>query len=117
MISAFPYEPGVQTHRISGTYDSYQQALWEAWSDACYAGMYGFAETRHPSADFQPNPEKFDQWREKVIANWAAEAHRIKGSRGADMNEMPLHWWLYLYERMLDADRLKPLVRYMDPDE
>lgn len=107
-MNEFPYFPGTVTGQQYQPYNAYQQALWDAFDDTFRAMVGGYEHTRRPTPGKEFNLDGFDAWQEKCIKQWAIEAHRDPGTRGPAKEELPRELWLYLYERMLDAGRLKP---------
>ena len=100
-MSRFRYQPGETTRRQFAGYSEYQEALWQAFADAYYSEMGGYATTRMPAPGPVFDMGHFREWRSRAIAAWDAESHRGSFSRGAEQDDYPEQLWLYLYERFM----------------
>lgn len=108
MLDEFPHPPGTDTVRQFMGYSPYQEALWQAFSDTYYSRAYGFSETRMPTPGLEFDEERYLAWQQKVVYSWSCEAGRDANTRGLTKEDLPEPLWLYLFERMVDAGKLKP---------
>lgn len=105
-----PHKPGVFS-RGEWQRDSYNDYRWELWQtleDAYYASVSGFGHCRMPAPGQKLDRKRFDAWRERTVERWETEAHRQLGTRGLVLADWPEELWLYVYQRMLAAEPLKP---------
>ena len=92
-------------------YNPYQRELWRAWNDAYYAAAYGYGHTRMPAPGQQIDTTRYQAWKQRVVAMSQNEAGRYASNeriRGMEAEDWPENLWLYLYQQMLAAERLKP---------
>ena len=108
MADEFPHPPGINTKRQFQGYNSYQETLWQAFSDTYFSRSYGYAEGRMATPGLQFDQEAFLAWRQKAVNAWHKESGRDLNTRGLTSEDLPEHLWLYLYERFLAAAPLKP---------
>ena len=111
-----PYFPGseVVPQWSKEQYNPWEAALWAALDDVYHAAAFAFAETRQPSPGFVVDAERFSAWQQRVIERWEYEAHRDNATRGLTRADLPENAWLYMYERMLAADALRPSTPPVD---
>ena len=109
MTDEFPHFPGITTQRQFQGYNTYQEALWNAFEDTYYARTGGYDHTRMPTPGKEFDEERFRAWQQKAINAWASEATRDAKTRGLTKEDLPENLWLSLYERLLAAQPLKPL--------
>jgi hypothetical protein len=99
--------PGVRTHRRYGTYNPFQEALWQGFDDTYHSAAFGFHHTRYPPPTEEIDPERFPPWQQKVLQEWGKESQRDSLTRGPEEASLPQHLWHYLYTRMVAATPLK----------
>lgn len=94
-------------------YSERQMTLWQAYDDVYHAYYYGYDKFRQPDTGTEFNEVWFRTWQEKVITAQNAESRRDPGTRGVDIDEWPIEFWLYYYERMRAAGA-PPTVYWTD---
>lgn len=108
-----PHFPGAEVVRQwdVSQYSEWQNSLWLTLDDVYFAAVGGYTETRHPSPSLVVEGERFAAWQQRVIDRWEYEATtRDNRTRGLTKADLPDCTWLYMYERMLAAEPLRPPV-------
>jgi hypothetical protein len=99
--------PGGTAKRVYSQYSPYQEALWQAFDDAYFAYINGYAEMRQPTPGVKFDQDRFDAWMERILLRWQVEAKRDDKMRAMVRSDYPEALWIYLFERMVAADSLK----------
>ena len=102
------HKPGEITIATYNTYNPFQRALWEAFSDFYCADVGGYSGMRMPTPGKSMEPSKsynldFNDWKKRVIERWEAESKRDGRTKGGISEEFSDNLWYYLYERFMDA--------------
>ena len=99
--------PGGTSKRVYQGYDKYREALWQAFDDAYYAWINGYADMRHPMPGTKFDIDRFDAWMERILYQWQVESKRDEKMRPMERSDYPEALWQYMFERMVAADSLK----------
>lgn len=107
---ATPYNPGRYPGRaefIPSGYDVAKEIRWQAYNKVYYALYEDRLHTLNPSPGFCFNNIAFDKWRDKFLLAMIQEA-KSRGkslARPLTIEAFPNHVWVWLYQRMLQAEK------------
>ena len=117
MPNDFRWMPGCTTKLQVSGYNPYQLALWSAINDVYQARSFGYIHTLQPSPWFVVDVPRYEAWKDKFCSAHEDESHRDVNTRGWQVGDLPEAAWLYLFERMIRAEPLKPppTIQYGSP--
>ncbi len=102
-----PYKfPGTRPRQYSG-YSAHQEELWQAWTDFYWSRVHGWQDMRLASPMFRIKPEPYRRWRQRVLDRSEFESKRDKRTRAIREGDYSEQQWEYLYERYVNAARLR----------